>query len=101
MYSCTDGDRVPQISRGRGRLASESMQTLDLMGYAMTSPSHMGLNDYDKRDHQAPPAGGLSVFDGFYHQPGHGGLLYPMLVGLSPPGALKIVSEIRPLSTNR
>src|SRR5919106_1892517 len=46
MYSCTDGDRVPQISRGRGRLASESMQTLDLMRYAMTSPSHMGLNDY-------------------------------------------------------
>src|SRR5918996_5800752 len=48
MYSCTDGDRVPQISRGRGRLASESMQTLDLMRYAMTSPSHMGLNDYEQ-----------------------------------------------------
>src|SRR5919106_6485917 len=49
MYSCTDGDRVPQISRGRGRLASESMQTLDLMRYAMTSPSHMGrtiTNEY-------------------------------------------------------
>src|SRR5918996_3505587 len=49
MYSCTDGDRVPQISRGRGRLASQSMQTLDLMRYAMTSPSHMGLNDDDLR----------------------------------------------------
>jgi hypothetical protein len=28
MYSCTDADRVPQISRGRGRLASESMQAI-------------------------------------------------------------------------
>src|ERR671919_2607580 len=28
MYSCTEGDRVPQISGGRGGLASESMQTI-------------------------------------------------------------------------
>src|ERR671919_341050 len=63
MYSCTDGDRVPQISRGRGRLASESMQTLDLMRYAMTSPSHMGLNDYGAT---VMVLGGLEIFNWLY-----------------------------------